>query len=434
MRWLETCLSAVLLTSDSGVWGDEDPDNGISVLRSTNIESDGTIDFSNLTIRSIPTDKRDAKLLAPGDIILENSGGGPKQPVGRVCYFQGDNRNHVVGNFCRRLRANLDVIVPRYLFWSLFYAHASGETLRFQTQTTGIRNLQFQAYARQPFALPPLSEQHRIVEILNEADRLRQLRREADAKAARILPALFLKMFGDPATNPRGWDMTTVGDIVRATDYGTSTRASDNGSGIPLIRMGNVDYNGHLDLRDLKHVQLSDSEVARFRLQQGDILFNRTNSKELVGKTGLWDADIDAVSASYFIRVRLDQKQVMPTFFWAFMNCSYMKKILLATARGAIGQANINSSELRAMVIYKPPLDQQYLFTNRWKQIRATIPQRIGDQTDLDNLFSTLLQSAFSGQLTAKWREAHGKELLAEMEQQARLLNLPLPKELEITP
>lgn len=200
---------------------------------------------------------------------------------------------------------------------------------------------------------------------------------------------------------------------------------------MPLIRMGNVDYNGHLDLRNLKHIQLSESEVARFRLWDGDILFNRTNSKELVGKTGLWDVDIEALVASYFIRIRVDCEQVTPTFFWAFMNCSYMKKVLRLTARGAIGQANINSSELRALVMYKPPLDQQHLFTNRWKQIRATIPQRVSDQTDLDSLFATLLQRAFSGQLTAKWREAHIKELLAEMEQQARLMNLPPPKLME---
>ena len=278
------------------------------------------------------------------------------------------------------------------------------------------------------------SEQRRIVEILDEADQLRRLRREADAKAARILPALFLKMFGDPATNPMGWDLTTIGNVTSAIDYGTSTKSSDDGSGMPLIRMGNVDYNGHLDLRNLKHIQLSESEVARFRLWDGDILFNRTNSKELVGKTGLWDVDIEALAASYFIRIRVDCEQVTPTFFWAFMNCSYMKKVLRLTARGAIGQANINSSELRALVMYKPPLDQQHLFTNRWKQIRATIPQRVSDQTDLDSLFATLLQRAFSGQLTAKWREAHSKELLAEMEQQARLLNLPLPKELEAAP
>ncbi len=109
-------------------------------------------------------------------------------------------------------------------------------------------------------------------------DDLRRLRREVDAKGARILPALFLKMFGDPATNPMGWPMTAVGAVLTATDYGTSTRASDDGAGLPLIHMGNVSYDGNLVLDDLKYVDLPDSEVAKFRLQAGDILFNRTNS------------------------------------------------------------------------------------------------------------------------------------------------------------
>ncbi len=126
----------------------------------------------------------------------------------------------------------------------------------------------------------------------------------------------------------------------------------------------------------------------------------------------------------------MDREQVLPVFLWAFMNSAYMKRVLCATARGAIGQANINTSELRALPLYKPPLAIQQYFTERVRVIQSILPRPI-ERNDLDDLFSLMLQRAFSGQLTAKWREAHMKELLAEMEQQARLLNLPLPKELE---
>lgn len=307
----------------------------------------------------------------------------------------------------------------RWLYYLL-----KGKKLDRLNKTTGVPGLNRNDAYVERCLLPPPSEQHRMVELLDEADRLRKLRREADAKAARILPALFLKMFGDPATNPMGWQETTIGDVISSSDYGSSTRSSDDGVGIPLIRMGNVDYAGHLDLSDLKHVQLSETESVRYRLESGDILFNRTNSKELVGKTGLWDASIDAVLASYFIRLRVDRSLMEPTFLWALMNGSHMKRVLRSTARGAIGQANINSTELRAFAVYRPPLERQALFGKRWQAIRATLPSR-ADESDLDSLFSALLQRAFSGQLTAKWREAHMKELLAEMEQQARLLNLP---------
>jgi type I restriction enzyme S subunit len=278
--------------------------------------------------------------------------------------------------------------------------------------------------------LPPLSEQRRIVEILDEADRIQKLRREADQKAERILPALFLKMFGDPATNPKGWDINTISKVVMSTDYGTSKKASGV-SGLPLIRMGNVDYSGHMDLTDLKYVHLEPSAVTRLRLEAGDILFNRTNSKELVGKTGLWDGTFEAVAASYFIRVRVNHNRVTPCFFWAFMNSEYMKRKLLSTARGAIGQANINSTELKSLPIVTPPIDLQHLFSKRWESIKLSVSQQRRETTILEKVFSNLLERAFSGQLTAHWSKTHMKELLNEMEQQARLLNLPLLKMLE---
>ena len=92
-------------------------------------------------------------------------------------------------------------------------------------------------------ALPPLSEQHHIVEILDEAHRLCGLRAEADAKANRILPAIFIRMFGDPATNPMEWRTAPLGDAIVETQYGTSRRANTNGQGVILLRMKNIpDY------------------------------------------------------------------------------------------------------------------------------------------------------------------------------------------------
>jgi len=428
MKWIQPQLAQLLSHSDSGEWGEEDLTNGVSVLRSTNMSNDGTVDFGNLTFRAVPEAKRSAKRLEPGDIILESSGGGPKQPVGRVCYFEGDKAEHIVGNFCRRLRPISDFVLPRFLFWRLHYGHCIGDTLRYQTQTTGLRNLQFKSYLNQIIDIPGKAEQLRIVILLDEADRLRRLSRDAKSKAERILPALFLNMFGDPVTNPKGWTPTTVGHVLKATDYGTSTKASDDGTGLPLIRMGNVDYAGSLDLRDLKFVNLPEEEASKYRLEKGDLLFNRTNSIDLVGKTGLWDVNLDAVLASYFIRVRVDKEQAEPEFLWAYMNSTFMKRVLRATARGAIGQANINTTELRSLPLYGPPLDLQKNFVARLQIIRRAIPAA-EVTAKLEALFSLLLQRAFSGELTAKWREAHLKELLADMKVLARRLNLPLPEE-----
>ena len=163
-----------------------------------------------------------------------------------------------------------------------------------------------------------------------------------------------------------------------------------------MIRMGNVDYEGGIDLSVLKYVQLADDEVARFRLEKGDLLFNRTNSKELVGKTGLWEGAIDAIAASYFIRVRVDEKRVRPFYVWAFMNSRHMKRVLFETARGAIGQANINTRELRAFRIPVPPIGGQDQFEERSRNLQGITRQQASAAAIATGTFNSLLSRLLS--------------------------------------
>jgi type I restriction enzyme S subunit len=270
--------------------------------------------------------------------------------------------------------------------------------------------------------LAPLSEQRRIVEILDQADELRKKRAKADAKAARILPALFYKMFGDPATNPLGWKTGKLGVVILETQYGTSTRANTGGEGLPVIRMNNINLDGYLDLTDLKHVVLSGGDKKKCALADGDILFNRTNSRELVGKTGLWRGEMAAVPASYLIRVRVDRQRALPEFIWAYMNCPFIKQMLRNKARRAIGMANINARELRSLPLVLPGKDWQEVFAQHVARLERLRQQRMQNAQAINRLFYALLHRAFTGDLTAKWREAHMKELLAEMEAQAKAL------------
>lgn len=388
-------LHNLLALSDSGVWGDEDTVNGVSVLRSTNFNSDGSLNFNKLSFRAIDPKKRDAKLLSEGDILLEKSGGGPQQPVGRVCLFQGSELPQSFGNFIARLRPT-DEVLSEYLFYFLWHFHSLGKTSHYQKQTTGIRNLEFKRYLTIEVPVPPLSEQRRIVDILSRAEGIVRLRHEAEEKATELIPVLFLDMFGDPATNQKGCPMQTVGDVLASADYGSSTKASDDGSGLPLIRMGNVDYAGTFNLASLKFVNLSDAEAEKYRLREGDILFNRTNSKDLVGKTGLWSDEREAVVASYFIRLRVDRDRLHPCYLWAFMNSRHMKRVLFDTARGAIGQANINSKELKAFPVAVPPLKLQQDFAARLEEIRSIQSQQATATAMAQATFDSLLSQVFS--------------------------------------
>ncbi len=272
--------------------------------------------------------------------------------------------------------------------------------------------------------LPPLSEQRRIVEILEQADRLRHLGAEADAKENRIIPALFIRMFGNPSSNPMGWETGSLGEAIVETQYGISKRANTDGRGVLMLRMNNISSSGNINLAEVKHVDLEPTELKQKLLQPGDILFNRTNSIELVGKTGLWmEPQLPAVAASYLIRVRVNDNKVTPTYIWALMNTPHMKNVLAMRARRAAGMANLNATELRKLPGMFPPLQRQKEFSNLTNSIRQTNIHRHRFQTDIGRLFPNLLNRAFAGTLTASWRDANMFSLHDKMEQQARSMD-----------
>ena len=224
-----------------------------------------------------------------------------------------------------------------------------------------------------PVPLPSLDDQQQIVDILNRVAKIERLRTQVQERLREFIPALFVKMFGDPVENPMRWEVHPLGDFCVLTQYGTSTKANDRSEGVPVLRMGNITYRGDLDCADLKSVVLSGVDLKKYALRAGDILFNRTNSKELVGKTGIWDGRFEAVAASYFIRLRLDETRVLPTYVWAFMNSAAMKHRLFTAARGAIGQANINAKEVKSLSLPVPPASLQRRYERIVESARAAL-------------------------------------------------------------
>ena len=284
-----------------------------------------------------------------------------------------------------------------YLRSSVFLAYAS----QYVTGAKMPRVILDRFWAHE-IALPALSEQRRIVEILDRADHLRMLRAEADAKASRILPVIFIKMFGDPAVNPMKWRTDPLGDAIVETQYGTSKRANTNGQGVLLLRMNNISSSGEIDLTDVKFVDLEPAECERQLLREGDIVFNRTNSADLVGKTGLWkESELATVAASYLIRIRVDPDQLVPSYAWALMNTAHMKNVLAKTARRAVGMANINATELRRLPWMFPPLQLQEDFVAVSDSIRQLNESRYRSLSATEQIFRNVLNRAFSGTLTA---------------------------------
>ncbi len=155
----------------NGLWkGKKPPFRTVGVIRNTNFNLDGQLDTSSIAYIEVEEKQFFSRRLNDGDIILEKSGGGPKQPVGRVVLFYGIAGDFSFSNFTSVIRIkDLTQIVPRFLHQYLHFIYLSGRTEFLQRRSTGIRNLDFKGYQQLPIPLPPLPEQKRIVSILDEA-------------------------------------------------------------------------------------------------------------------------------------------------------------------------------------------------------------------------------------------------------------------------
>jgi type I restriction enzyme S subunit len=146
---------------------------------------------------------------------------------------------------------------------------------------------------------------------------------------------------------PEGWVWTRVGEVSRSIQYGTSDKATDDPSGIPVLRMGNI-QDGKPDFTNLKYLPKDWAHRDEFILEGGDVLFSRTNSAELVGKTAVYKGGSpEAVFASYLIRVRVDSSACAPDFLALVINSSYGRGCIRSVVSQQVGQANVNGQSLQ---------------------------------------------------------------------------------------
>jgi type I restriction enzyme S subunit len=423
MQWAQVPLHALLQVAGSGIWGREPggPDPTYLVLRSTNIQ-DGRFRFDDVALRGVAAKTAEKYSLCNGDILVTTSSGSA-QLLGKNAIVESlptGSGPYLFSNFTWRLRPTPTLVHPKFLYFYLNSATARAELQRIQSTTSGLRNLNTALYLNQPVPLPPLSEQRRIVEILDQADHLRRLRAEADAKANRILTALFIKMFGDPETNPMGWPVRTLGELATlGPEYGANARAIPLSSGQPrYVRITDIDDDGRLRPLGVVGIDLDDWE--QYKLERGDLLFARSGAT--VGKTYLHrSANSPCVFAGYLIRFRLDPAKIHPLVAFAFTQTMSYRAWVGAKRRTA-AQPNINGQEYASLRLPVPARSAQEHFASLCSSIEMVGHASLSSSGRLESLFSVLCRRAFDGDLTASWREAHIEELFQEMEHQAKIL------------
>jgi len=386
----------------NGLWtGKKPPFQNVGVIRNTNFTKEGKLDDTDIVYLDVEQSQFIRRKLLYGDIILEKSGGGPKQPVGRVIIFDKKKGDFSFSNFTSVIRISTPKKVDfNYLHRFLFFSYISGITETMQSHSTGIRNLKFDDYKAIEIPFPPLHEQQRIVSILDEAFAAitkAKANAEQNLKNAKELFESYLNaVFAD-----KKWEMKTLGDVCLRVEYGSSSKSKEVGE-IAVLRMGNI-QNGSLDLRKLIY---SDNleENDKYLLKYNDVLFNRTNSSELVGKTAIYKGEIPAIFAGYLIRIHRKENLLDADYLNYYLNGEMAMNYGKTVTISSVNQANINGTKLKSYPIPLPTLKEQQTIVSQLdalsaetKRLEGIYKQKI---EDLEELKKSMLQKAFRGELT----------------------------------
>lgn len=263
---------------------------------------------------------------------------------------------------------------------------------------------------------PAISEQRRIVEILDQANTLRKKRAEADVKASRILSTLFFKSFGNPLTNPRGWEEASLDsrcDIVTGNTPSTK-KPEYYGDQIPWARPS--DLNGQLLVTNTdKMLSEEGRDVARI-VPTKSVLVVCIGAT--LGKVALAGVEM---AVNQQINAARPSEDLLPEFL--YVQCSLLADRFRTSATKSTLPI-LNKSQFAKQKFICPPKDEQETFVSAASLLISSHTVRVASGQKLEILLHCLLHRAFTGGLTAKWRETHMKELLAEMEQQTDYLEM----------
>ncbi|NGX51907.1 MAG: Type-1 restriction enzyme EcoKI specificity protein [Candidatus Anoxychlamydiales bacterium] len=253
-------------------------------------------------------------------------------------------------------------------------------------------------------SLPSFSEQQRIVHILNKLFKDIDIAKANTEKNLQNSRSLFESYLNRAIAKPKnGWVKKKIGDIAM-TQYGLSLSMNNEKKGFKIFRMGEVQDGRLIDTGKMKYVDIDNSEFEKYKLLPNDVLFNRTNSIKLVGKTGIFDLEGDYCFASYLIRVSPDKKSLFSQYLNYFINSKLFQEQIKQKASESINQANINATILSNESIWFPVSleEQKNIITNLDKMKAETEHLKSIYQkklTALERLKKSLLHQAFIGNL-----------------------------------
>lgn len=402
-EWPTKTLEEVCQFSN-GLWkGEKPPFVNVGVIRNTNFTKEGTLNDSDIAYLDVEVNKLEKRRLKFGDIILEKSGGGPKQPVGRVALFDKEEGDFSFSNFTTALRVlDPDEVDFRFLHKFLHWTYLSGITEGMQSHSTGIRNLDGDAYKCIKFSFPSLAEQQRIVGILDEAFAGINTAKANAEKNLQSARALFESHLQSVFTQRgKGWVEKRLDEVCTFSSGGTPSKRNS------AYWKGNIPW---ISGRDMKSTQLSDS-VLHISKSAVDESSTRMASPGtlliLVRGMGLahgaqiaelmvpcaFNQDIRGIHPEPFLLPRY--------LLFALRDGINSSNTVLSNA--AHGTLKIDSEQLQSVTIPFPPREHQQRIVNTIDSLSEATQRLAGiyerKLAALEALKKSLLHEAFSGKL-----------------------------------
>ena len=418
MKWPATSIGKLCVPT-----GQRDPtaapDSSFRYIDIASVDKDAKRITAALEMRGAEAPSRARKEVRAGDVLVSTV----RPNLNAVALVPDDLDGQIASTGFCVLRADQKVADGKYIFYRCLTPEFVNSLVS-QMRGANYPAVSDGVVKRAEIPFPARREQRRIVELLEQADGLGRQRAEADQLADRILPALFHKMFGDPIANDKGWPIRKFGDIGESRLGKMLDSKQQTGEHRrPYLRNLNVQWN-RFDLSSVLEMDFAPDVREELLLRKGDLLICEGGE---VGRAAIWDEQIPECyfqKALHRVRPQADK-----------CSAEYLLHLLWALAkRGSLVDLNSKATiphltgvQLAALRIPLPPVELQKTFARLVQTTSTVMSKTTSSRDSIENLFRTMLHRAFTGELTAKWREAHLKELLAEMEQQAKLLRESVP-------
>ncbi|AFZ56192.1 restriction endonuclease subunit S [Anabaena cylindrica FACHB-243] len=298
---------------------------------------------------------------------------------------------------------NDKVLNKGYLYYFLQNQTLLNYIISNSSRTAGQDGVRKELLDEYPIPLPPLPEQKRIAVILEKCDRLRRTRRYSIQLSETFLQSVFLEMFGDPATNPMGWDKSFLEQISEVQGGIQLSQKRENlPLKLPYLRVANV-YRNKLELSEIKTISLTENEFRRVKLQKNDILIveGHGNTEE-IGRCAVWNGSIEnCVHQNHLIRVRVNPKIINSAYLSYYINNSGGRKYFHNSSNTTSGLNTISTGIVKQCIVPLPPLPLQEKFAQIVQKHDRFRTQQREAERQAEHLFQTLLHRAFRGELTS---------------------------------